>query len=156
MGDGVVCRDARLDDHAALARIFLDCRRLTFHWLSPETLSLDDLARETVGERIVVAEDDAGRLLGFVAVWEPDRFVHHLFVDPAHQRTGVGTRLLETLRAGAPLPYRLKCVAANAPARRFYAARGWREVDRGEDSAGEYLVLELSPGTLPAGSRSST
>ena len=133
------CRPATAADGEALAAILLEARRQAFHWLPRDTLRLDDFARETAGERITVAEV-AQRAVGFLSVWEPERFVHHLFVAPHYQRRGVGSRLLACLSAAEP--HRLKCAAPNAAALRFYAARGWREVDRGDDSGGAYLVLE--------------
>ena len=33
-------------------------------------------------------------IVGFASVWVPERFIHHLYVSPAHQRAGVGSALL--------------------------------------------------------------
>ena len=58
-----------------------------------------------------------------------------LYVDPAAQGQGIGARLLEEahrwFRAEGRAEATLWVFAANAPARRFYARRGWHP-DGGE------------------------
>ncbi|MGH6987954.1 MAG: GNAT family N-acetyltransferase [Caulobacteraceae bacterium] len=64
-------------------------------------------------------------------------FVHALHVHPAWARRGVGSALMdlaeaEIARAGHPA-VRLETDTFNAPARAFYAARGFTEADRFPD-----------------------
>ncbi|MBT0963959.1 GNAT family N-acetyltransferase [Denitromonas iodatirespirans] len=68
----------------------------------------------------------AGAVVGFVSVWVPERFIHHLYVSPAHQGCGVGSALLRACEARYGRPMSLKCVTRNLRARRFYQQRGWR------------------------------
>lgn len=140
----LTCREARESDRAELARIFLACRRAGSHWLGVTSPALRDFDRATEGERLFVAEDGEHCVLGFVAVFEPERFVHHVFVKPGHERQGVGRRLLESLGDWLPLPYRLKCACANTRALAFYHALGWIEVGRDHDHTGKYVDLELN------------
>ena len=53
-----------------------------------------------------------------------------LFVEPAHQGRGIGTRLLTTALARMPPSVMLNVFEDNGPARRFYERRGFREVER--------------------------
>ena len=69
--------------------------------------------------------DAQGSVVGFVAVWQQDAFIHHLYVSAGSRRSGVGTRLLASLTPWLPLPWHLKCVLANSSAMRFYQARGF-------------------------------
>ncbi len=126
-----------------MARIFLESRLEAFYWLNPARFRLGDFEKETEGEIVFVAEDGSGNLLGFISVWEPERFVHHLYIAPGQQRQSVGRRLLERLSLWLPLPYRLKCKVKNEPACAFYRKNGWVETGRDTDEQGEYLVLEF-------------
>ena len=103
----------------------------------------DDLRHMTV----MLAVDPAGGLKG-VAAWEPpacfersaeDRnlLLHGLFVAPADQRGGVGSRLLEQVVAAARSA-RLDRVQARVvrAAEAFFGARGFRPVD---DAGGDAL-----------------
>src|SRR5271154_1997561 len=109
-------RRAEAKDSVALARLFVDSRLETFYWQNPARFRLEDFEKETAGETVFVAEDGTGKLLGFISVWEPERFVHHLYVVPDQQRRGIGRRLLKSLAFWLPLPYRLKCKVRNEPA----------------------------------------
>ena len=131
-------------DHPALNRIYRDVRRRDFHWLAPERIGENDFNRDTAGEVIHVARE-GDVLLGFISVWTADSFIHHLYVDTAQQARGVGSRLLDFARATYPGPLRLKCVAQNERARRFYAQHGWRVVGSGLSEDGNYLLLESPP-----------
>ena len=53
-----------------------------------------------------------------------------LFVEPAHQGRGIGTRLLTTALARMPPSVMLNVFEGNGPARRFYERRGFRKVGR--------------------------
>jgi GNAT superfamily N-acetyltransferase len=143
MNAGISIRRAEAKDSAVLARIFMESRLAAFYWQNPARFRLEDFDKETTGEAVFVAEDSSGKLLGFISVWEPDRFVHHLYIAPDQQRRGIGKRLLESLSTWLPLPYQLKCKARNEPACAFYRKNGWVETGRGTDEQGEYLVLEL-------------
>lgn len=150
---------ATTDDWPELNRIYRDVRRRHFHWLPDERIGNDDLGRDTVGEALYVAREH-GAVLGFIAVWPPDRFIHHLYVDGAHQGRGVGSRLLDFVRRTYPAPLRLKCVAQNERARCFYLRRGWRVVGGGVDVDGNYLLIESPPDSTlhaaPASAPSAT
>src|SRR5882757_3789046 len=100
-------RRAEAKDGAALARIFVESRLEAFYWQNPARFRLQDFEKETTGEAVFVAEDSSGKLLGFISVWEPDRFIHHLYISPGELRRGIGKQLLESLSSWLPLPYQL-------------------------------------------------
>jgi len=135
-------RKARPTDTAALASLFLESRRRAFHWKDPLTFQLEDFEKQTTGEVVSVAVDQNEKILGFVSVFESDRFIHHLFVDANYQRNEIGKLLLGSLARWLPRPHRLKCVAANQRACEFYAKNGWQQVDRGVSEDGDFLLLE--------------
>ncbi|WP_342772732.1 GNAT family N-acetyltransferase [Afifella aestuarii] len=87
---------------------------------------------------------DEGRPVGFVSVWEPGNFIHHLHVDPRETGRGIGRALLSALPGWEVARYRLKCVSANAEALAFYRARGFIEVGEGSSDGQGYLILESS------------
>ena len=136
-------RSAEAKDSVALARIFVESRLRAFYWQNPARFRLEDFEKETAGERVFVAEDGSGNPLGFISVWEPERFIHHLFIAPDQQRRGIGKQLLESLPSWLPLPYWLKCNPRNEAARAFYRKNNWIETGRGTGEQGEYLVLEF-------------
>jgi ribosomal protein S18 acetylase RimI-like enzyme len=89
---------------------------------------------------VLVAEDDAGRVVGYVygRVEERDWNMllercggfHDLWVDPPARSKGVGALLAEALvqrfaQLGVPRVV-LHAAAANAPAQRLFARLGWR------------------------------
>lgn len=86
---------------------------------------------------IMVAEDDSGRLLGYV-VFAPAKsmmspapygFIYDVWVAPAVRRHGVGSKLLaaaeDNIRKLGLRKMKLEVRAANTGARRLYASRGF-------------------------------
>ena len=124
----------------SLARLYLAARRDTFHWAPADRFALGDFAPDTEGEVIDVALHD-GEPVGFISVWKPAHFIHHLYVDAAYQRLGIGTLLLDRALARIGRPAGLKCVERNARALDFYRAKGWRFVAHGEDDLGRHHFL---------------
>jgi ribosomal protein S18 acetylase RimI-like enzyme len=84
---------------------------------------------------VVVAEDASG-IIGFVAMAHGD-FVEHLYVDPGHQRVGVGTALLDEAKRRMPAGFGLWTFQANEAARRFYEKHGLRVVRLTDGSGNE-------------------
>jgi GNAT superfamily N-acetyltransferase len=143
-GSGPMEREIRAaegNDLEALAALYRRCR-LVAEWLPRSERSRVDFGRDTQGEKIFVSIAADGTLEGFVSVWEPQSFVHHLYVRPESRGQGIGGLLLEHLEGRLALPWRLKCVRANAAALAFYAKRGWREVGAGTGPQGPHVVLE--------------
>jgi ribosomal protein S18 acetylase RimI-like enzyme len=54
--------------------------------------------------------------------------IDQLFVDPDHQRAGIGRTLLTAMLARGLRPATLQVFALNAPTRRFYDSFGFRPV----------------------------
>lgn len=135
-------RPASVSDHPALAELFLQVRREIFTWQDSASFRLDDFAIETEGEVIHLAENEEGRLLGFISVWEPENFVHHLFIAGNSRGTGIGKALLSELGSRDPGPFRLKCVEDNSNALAFYRRLGWTVIGRGESDDRPYLLME--------------
>lgn len=130
-------------ERPALRRLYLQTRRESFFWLDSQSMKLEDFDGDTQGERVFTASVN-GKLAGFLSVWEPDRFVHCLYVAGEFQHQGVGSRLLEEAvqRFGPPLE--LKCLCQNSAALAFYLAGGWQITDEGMCEEGPWYRMRFS------------
>ena len=136
----IAIRPATDDDRPALRELFLQARRATFDWIAADSFRLEDYDGQTRGERVLVAQASDGSLAGFVALWEPDRFVHHLYLAAGRQRQGIGRTLLQAL--GWPeQPLQLKCLRRNEAALAFYLRLGFAGIGQGQGADGEYVLL---------------
>jgi RimJ/RimL family protein N-acetyltransferase len=145
----IFVRQALAQDWPALRQLFLASRRHAFAWQAIEHFRLADLDEQTVDESIWVAQAPHDELAGFVSLWEPDHFIHHLHVAPTHQRHRVGKMLLQALPQWEVHRYQLKCLLRNEKALAFYAACGFMTVGAGEGEDGSYLLLERKAGAWP-------
>ncbi len=120
-------RRATEADAAEVSRVFVAARDAM-----PYLPRIDDEHRPVLGgwfiERgpVFVDEDD-GRVLGFSGV--KDGELTHLYVDPAAQNRGVGSRLMEHAKAESGDSLYLWVFQKNEGARRFYERHGFRLVE---------------------------
>ncbi|WP_320822203.1 GNAT family N-acetyltransferase [Reinekea sp.] len=130
-------------DRTLLRRVYLQARQEHFNWLNPMTLSLIDFDADTVDETIWVGEH-GGQIVGFISVWLPENFIHHLFVLPHFKRQGYGTALLASGLQTLGRPAWLKCVAENQTALDFYQINGWVQESRGDEEGSEFYLMEYA------------
>lgn len=86
------------------------------------------------GDEVWVAETE-GRVVGyarFTRTWLDD-----LYVDPGHAGQGIGSALLDLVKARHPDGFGLWVFVSNVPALAFYAARGLVERERTDGSGNE-------------------
>ncbi|EPT8875380.1 N-acetyltransferase family protein [Cronobacter dublinensis] len=129
-------------DRPFLRTIYLHARREGWPWLDGSEWRLEDFDADTLGETILVAEED-GHRLGFASLAEDDNFLHHLFVAPEAQGKGVGAGLLKAVQARFTSTGALKCLVKNTRALRFYAHHGWVREASGEAPEGTYDLLHF-------------
>ncbi len=124
-------REAAAPDRPACAGIYRSAR-VTEPWLNEQQRAAIDFERDEAGERVWVAVNEAGDVLGFASIWtEPElSFLHHLYVSPAQQRRGVGTALVDTVAQASAGPVELKALAEDHDVRRFYECLGFVEAER--------------------------
>jgi GNAT superfamily N-acetyltransferase len=139
-------RDFAEADREALRALFVAARDAAFVWDAPGEHRPEDFETATAGERILVAVMQTAaeeEVVGFASIWLPESFLHNLFVDPAHQRRGVGRALLAACKPYFRDAPTLKCVHCNENALRFYFAQGWTIRDSGVGDVGGYFLLTL-------------
>lgn len=129
-------------DRDRLRHIFLQGRIVAFPWIDPDRFQLGDYDRSVEDEEVWVAINDQDDPLGFAAIYLPGSFLHSLYIDPAHHRSGIGRALIDVVLRRIIPPLRLKCIVLNHPARAFYEALGFvREPGReGLGEHGPYVV----------------
>lgn len=153
-------RLAEAHELPAVADLFLAVRAAALGAMPPVPEQAVPLVRRDVAgwdltsrEVWVAAEtDDDGtdRLVGFAAVL--DDWLEALYVDPAAQRGGLGTMLLDVVKARRPDGFCLWVFEANRPARAFYAHHGLLELERTDGAANserEPDVRMVWPGADP-------
>lgn len=148
MSSRYVIREHKAADSQALRQLFVESRDAAFPWVPAGLHQEVDFDVTTAGERVLVAfarNAEANALpLGFASIWEPDGFLHNLFVHPSAQRRGVGSALL-----AACVPYfgrhtpTLKCLRDNESATRFYLNRGWQLQSEEEGPDGPFLLMGM-------------
>jgi len=126
---------------SVLLGIFNDARNSALGFPGKE-VSLDEFKMQVEGEQIYVATMDK-RIVGFVSVWEDGNFIHHLYVDPAHQNRNIGRALIDKCKEILGLPLSLKCIEKNTGACSFYEKNGWVIDARDIGPEGPYILYIL-------------
>ncbi|MGF1704063.1 GNAT family N-acetyltransferase [Photobacterium makurazakiensis] len=133
-------------DHlVALWQLYLESRTVTFTWLDTTNFGLLDFDRDTDGEQIWVAVEGE-EVLGFISIWAPDCFIHHLFVSPQQLRSGAGSKLLNTSKQHYS-ELSLKCLVANENAIGFYHSKGFVIDSTVEGGLESYHLMKFSAST---------
>jgi len=119
-------RRANAADAHEVATVYIASRRGAEAWLP--TVGTDDEIRGFVVEKMVPEQEtwvaeDGGRIVA-VMVLGVD-MVDQLYVAPDEQRRGIGDAMLAHAKHLRPAGLLLWAFQRNAPARRFYEARGF-------------------------------
>ena len=119
-------RRATAADAAEVATVYIASRRGAAAWLP--TVGTDDEIRgfvvdKMVPERETWVAEDKGRIVAVLVV--KDDMVDQFYVAPGEQRRGIGDAMLAHAKHLRPAGLRLWAFQRNAPARRFYEARGF-------------------------------
>ena len=119
-------RRANAADAPEVATVYIASRRGAEAWLP--TVGTDDEIRGFVVDKMVPEQEtwvaeDGGRIVA-VMVLGVD-MVDQLYVAPGEQRRGIGDAMLAHAKHLRPAGLRLWAFQRNAPARRFYEARGF-------------------------------
>ncbi|MXO05421.1 GNAT family N-acetyltransferase [Flavobacterium sp. HBTb2-11-1] len=139
----VVVEEAKNVNLPLLRTIFLKERQRTFTEQDTSEFKLEDFDKQTQGEYILSALiDDIP--VGFISIWMPNNFIHHLYVDNAYQGKNIGTQLLKATIQKTAFPITLKCLVSNTKAINFYLRKGFVEKSRGQSSNGTYILFELT------------
>ncbi|RZI83299.1 MAG: GNAT family N-acetyltransferase, partial [Microbacterium sp.] len=138
--DDLVLRPAHAADLAELAELFIATRRAAVPAM-PLPVEGDDEIRDwfdalTLGtapgaKEIWVAEDED--VLGFAVT--DGNWLDSIYVGPQHQARGIGSALLEVVKAQAPGGFALWVFASNTSARGFYHRHGLIELEHTDGSA---------------------
>lgn len=129
------------EDANALCNLFNEARK-TNPSFPRARYSLAEFSEAVKGEKILVARIH-GEIAGFASVWEPETFLHHLYVAPRYQRNGIGRALVHSCVKEFGLPMSLKCIKANLDACRFYESLGWQAKEEANSPEGVYVLFVL-------------
>ncbi len=119
-------RRATSADASDVATVYIDSRRGAAAWLP--TVGTDAeirafVVRQMVPERETWVAEDSGRIVAVLVLDGDD--LEQFYVAPGEQRRGVGDAMLAHAKRLRPAGLRLWAFQRNAPARRFYEARGF-------------------------------
>ncbi|KAF2078836.1 GNAT family N-acetyltransferase [Flavobacterium sharifuzzamanii] len=139
----VIVEEAKNINLPRLRTIFLNERQRTFTEQDTSEFKLEDFDKQTQGEYILTAF--VGDIpVGFISIWMPNHFIHHLYVDNAYQGKNIGTQLLKAAIQKTAFPITLKCLVSNTKAIEFYLKKGFTEKSRGQSGNGTYILFELT------------
>ena len=138
-----VIRRASPEDQDALQSLY-SAALADADWLPTSSRIASPIKAATQDEEVFVCCDPEGSILGFLSVYKPGAFIHHLYVARISQNQGIGSALLQSLNSWLAKPWALKCVKANTGAIAFYLSKGWHEVEASEGPDGKYLLLRTS------------
>lgn len=138
-GQPLVLRPATADDLPSVAEVHIRARDASYPAM-PRSLHPPHEARAWVGGWDLGTYDvwlgeAGGQVTGYARF---DReWLDDLYVDPDAQGTGVGSALLDLVKAQRPTGFCLWVFESNEPARGFYRHRGLVELERTDGAANE-------------------
>jgi ribosomal protein S18 acetylase RimI-like enzyme len=135
----LVLRPAMAEDLPAIAEVHIRAREAAYPAM-PHSLHPPHEARAWVAGWDLAAYDVwVGEAPGLVAGYARfDReWLDDLYVDPDAQRTGIGSALLDLVKAQRPAGFCLWVFESNEPARGFYRRHGLVDLERTDGAANE-------------------
>jgi GNAT superfamily N-acetyltransferase len=134
----VTLRPAEPDDLPAIADLHHRVREAALPAMPPSLHPLPEVRQWVAGwdlERFTVRVAEADALVGYARY--DTEWLDDLYVDPAAQGTGVGSALLDLVKAERPAGFCLWVFESNTPARGFYARHGLVELERTDGAGNE-------------------
>ena len=146
----VTIRSYRAGDLDAAVHLWFESWRstgLAVAEQASETAMRQRFERELAsGWSVHMAEDDAGRMVGFLALKRAIGCLDQIFVSPSAQRQGVGHALLEFAKRQMPDGFWLRTAADNTRACRFYERCGFAAGETAHHpTLGHMTVIYRSP-----------
>ena len=142
--DDLTLRPATADDLPAIAELHVTVREAAFPAM-PRGIHPPHEARAWVAgwdlATYAVWVAEAGSILGYARF--DDVWLDDLYVDPAAQGTGVGSTLLDLVKAQRPGGFCLWVFESNEPARAFYRHHGLVELERTDGAGNEEKAPDL-------------
>lgn len=145
MASDLVLRPATSSDLDAVAAVHTTARRVAGASFPPAVHSdaeaLEWVRSWDLGRDEVWVAQSGGEVVGyarFTPTWLDD-----LYVDPAHQGVGVGTALLDLVKARVPDGFGLWVFETNLDARSFYARHGLVELEHTDGSGNEEQAPDI-------------
>jgi GNAT superfamily N-acetyltransferase len=123
----ILIRDATPDDARALARIHMDSRASAMPWLAITHSDAETegwMATEVIPHQRIRVATLNGLPVGFCAY--ANGWMEQLYILPAHQNAGIGSRLFNDICTVASGRFQFWVFQRNTAARRFYERRGGR------------------------------
>ena len=145
----VVLRPAGPEDADAVAAIHLAARAAA---AMPPGIHTDDEVRSWLAGRLAEDEVWIAESEGAPAAYArfTESWLDDLYVVPAHAGHGLGSALLDVVKARLPEGFGLWVFEMNMPARAFYARRGLVEVERTDGSDNEEKEPDIRMEWRPA------
>lgn len=155
MASDLTLRPATSRDLPGVAAIYERVRAAAVPAMPPPAHSSTEIRAHVTGwdltdREVWVAEDD--RIVGFLSL--TPTWLDSLYVEPAAQRSGVGTALLDVARERRPEGFALWVFETNHPARAFYHRHGLIELERTDGTQNEERSPDIRmawPGERPLG-----
>lgn len=130
-------------DHQRVFEIYCHCRQSPL-FLTETAGSVEEFLKLLEDEKCYVVES-YGIVEGFISVYPPQSFVHHLYVSENSQGKGFGKALVNFAGNKFDNPLSLKCERINTKALDFYEKTGWKFFSEGSDFSGSgYILLTLN------------
>lgn len=152
MSTDTTLRLAASADLPAIAEVYLAARDAAP--MPPGIHSADDVrawvSTWDLTERDVWVAEVDGRLVAYATL--TPTWLDGLYVDPAAQRTGIGSSLLDVAKSVRPDGFGLWVFESNQPARDFYLRHGLIALERTDGSANEEHAPDIKmvwPGVDP-------
>ncbi|MDT2830373.1 GNAT family N-acetyltransferase [Vagococcus carniphilus] len=112
-----------------LCQLYNDTLEKAFIWQNEPRVDLGSFIKMIDVELVYIVYEEK-KLVGFLTLYEPDIFIHFLFIDTALQRGGVGSMLLEKIELDFPnKSISLKCLLQNKEALNFYKKKGFSVIE---------------------------
>jgi chorismate mutase/ribosomal protein S18 acetylase RimI-like enzyme len=138
----LVVRPAAPEDSRALADLYSAARVAAVPTMPPARHTNDE-DRAWFATRLAADNQEAwvalrgDAVVGYALITRTERWLDHLFVRPDLKGGGVGSALLDIVKATQPDGFCLWVFESNEPARAFYAQRGLVELERTDGSGNE-------------------
>ena len=139
--DAPTIRRAEPNDIEACAKLYVEIGQQHFTWRADGFFRASDF-RQCAAEEAVWVAVRGRSICAFLSYFEPEDFLHFLFVSECWRRQGVGSALLDHIRSRYGVPHRLKVDEPNQGARRYYARRGYTTAGAGRNDGVAWVLMQ--------------